>query len=99
MNKFNQGSENIYRESESISHSVVSDSLQTPAASQALLPMEFSRQEYWSGLPILSSGFLPNPEIEPRCHASRQTLLSVPPGQLGIKTDIYIIETEMKVQK
>ena len=34
-------------------------------AHQALLFMGFSRQEYWSGLPFLSPGDLPNPEIEP----------------------------------
>ena len=34
-------------------------------ACQALLSMEFSRQEYWSGLPFPSPGNLPNPEIEP----------------------------------
>ena len=28
--------------------------------------MEFSRQEYWSGLPFPSPGDLPNPAIEPR---------------------------------
>ena len=28
--------------------------------------MEFSRQEYWSGLPLLSPGDLPNPGIQPR---------------------------------
>ena len=27
--------------------------------------MEFSKQEYWSGLPFPSPGDLPNPEIEP----------------------------------
>ena len=27
--------------------------------------MEFSRQEYWSRLPFLTSGDLPDPEIEP----------------------------------
>jgi len=27
-------------------------------------PMEFSRQEYWSGLPFPSPGALPNPGIE-----------------------------------
>ena len=27
--------------------------------------MEFSRQEYWSGLPFLSLGDLPDPGIEP----------------------------------
>ena len=36
----------------------------TPAY-QAPLPMEFSRQEYWSGLPFPSPGDLPDPGIEP----------------------------------
>jgi len=27
--------------------------------------MEFSRQEYWSGLPFSSPGDLPNPGMEP----------------------------------
>ena len=31
--------------------------------------MEFSRPEYWSGLPYPSPGDLPNPGIEPRSHA------------------------------
>ena len=30
------------------------------------LSMGFSRQEYWSGLPCLPAGDLPNPGIEPR---------------------------------
>ncbi|ELR46456.1 hypothetical protein M91_05097, partial [Bos mutus] len=34
-------------------------------ASQAPLSMEFSRQEYWSGLPFPPPGDLPNPGIEP----------------------------------
>ena len=33
-------------------------------SSQAPLSVEFSRQEYWSGLPCPSPGDLPNPEIE-----------------------------------
>ena len=32
-------------------------------AHQAPLSMEFSRQEYWSGLPFLSPGHLPGPEF------------------------------------
>ena len=32
---------------------------------QALLSMEFSRQEYWSGLPFPSPGDHPDPEIKP----------------------------------
>ena len=31
---------------------------------QAPLSMEFSRQEYWSGLPFPTPGDLPNPGIE-----------------------------------
>ena len=34
-------------------------------ALQALLPMEFSRQKYWSVLPFPPPGYLPYPEIEP----------------------------------
>ena len=33
-------------------------------AHQAPLPMEFFRQEYWSGLPFPSQGDLPNPGIK-----------------------------------
>ena len=36
---------------------------------QTPLFMEFSRQEYWNGLPFLSPGDLPNPGIEHRCPA------------------------------
>ena len=34
-------------------------------AHQAHLSMEFSRQEYWSGLPFLRPGDRPNPGIRP----------------------------------
>ena len=46
--------------------SVVSNSA-TPwtVAHQAPLSMEFTRQEYWSGLPFLSPEDLPNPGIKP----------------------------------
>ena len=45
--------------------------LATPwtVACQTSLPMGFSRQEYWSGLPFLSPGGLPNLGIEPRSPA------------------------------
>ena len=39
-------------------------------AQQASLPMRFSRQEYWNGLPFPSSGDLPDPGIEPASLAS-----------------------------
>ena len=34
-------------------------------ARQASLSMEFSRQEYWGGLPFCTAGDLSNPGIEP----------------------------------
>ena len=44
-------------------------------AHQAPPSMEFSRQEYWSGLPFPSSGDLPDPGIELRVSTHcRQTL-------------------------
>ena len=48
-------------------YSVVSNSFTTPwtVARQAPLSMEFSRQEYWSGLPLPSPGNLPNLGIKP----------------------------------
>ena len=50
---------------------VVSDSLQPQwtVARQASLSMEFSRQEYESGLPFLPPGHLPDLGIEPPCPA------------------------------
>ena len=39
-------------------------------AHQVPLSMGFSRQEYWSQLPFLSPGYLPNPGIEPMSLAS-----------------------------
>ena len=50
-------------------------------AHQAPPSMEFSRQEYWSGLPFPSPGYLPNPGIEPRSpEFQADALLSEPPG-------------------
>ena len=52
------------------SHSVVPD-LATPwtVAYQAPPSVEFSRQEYWSGLPFPSPGDTPNPGMKPRTPA------------------------------
>ena len=51
-------------------------------ARQAPLPMEFSRQEYRSGLPCPSPGDLPDPGTEPRSPASQvDSLPSEPPGK------------------
>ena len=49
---------------------------------QAPQSMEFSRQEYWSGLPFPSPGDLLNPGIEPRSPTLQaDTLPSEPPGK------------------
>ena len=46
--------------------------------------MEFSRQEYWSKLPCLPPGDLPNPGIDPRSLVLQvDSLLSEPPGEPG----------------
>ena len=66
----------IRRKTESCS--VMSNSV-TPwtVAHQTPLSMEFSRQEYWSGLPFPSPGNLPNSGIEPRSLTSQaDSLLS-----------------------
>ena len=50
-------------------------------AHQAPPSMGFSRQEYWSELPFLSPGDLPDPGIEPRSPALwADALTSEPPG-------------------
>ena len=50
--------------------------------------MEFSRQEYWSGLPFPSPGDLPDPGIEPGSPALQaDALLPEPPGKLALNPD------------
>jgi len=42
--------------------------------------MEFSREEYWSGLPFPSLGDVPDPGIKPECSALQaDSLPSEPP--------------------
>ena len=51
-------------------------------ACQASQSMEFSRQEYWNGLPLPSPGDLPDPGIEPGSPALQaDTLPSELPGK------------------
>ena len=71
---------NIYEKSESVSCSIVSSFLR-PHAHQAPLFVEFSRQEYWSGLLFPSPGDLPDPGIEPRSPALQAD--SLPSELLG----------------
>ena len=54
---------------------------------QAPLSVEFSRQEYWSGLPFPSPGDLPDPGIEPGSPALQaDSLLSDPPENFAVTT-------------
>ena len=49
-----------------VSHSVMPNSLWPHGlAHQAPLPIEFSRQQYWSGLPFSTPKYLPDPGIKP----------------------------------
>ena len=49
---------------------------------QAPPSMEFSRQDYWSGLPFPTPGVLPNPGIEPSSPTLQVDPLQIePPGK------------------
>ena len=74
----------LLKKSESVSHSVMSDSA-TPwaVAHRAPLSMEFSRQEYYSGLPCPSPGDLPGSGTDPGSPALQaNSLLSEPQKSL-----------------
>jgi hypothetical protein len=51
--------------------------------------MEFSRQEYWSGLPSPSPGDLPNPGIKPRSLALQADSLTSEPGGKLVSNSFY----------
>ena len=53
-------------------------------AYQTPLSMEFSKQEYWSGLPFPSPGDLPDPGIEPASRVSGGFSTPEPAGKLSI---------------
>ena len=59
-----------------------------PVARQALLSMEFSRQEYWSELPFSSPGELLNSGVKPRSPTFQaDSLVSEPPRKPVEKKD------------
>ena len=65
---------------ESVSRSVLSDSVPLwTVIHQAPLFVEFSRQEYYSGLPFPSPGDLPDAGIEPRSPALQVDSLPAEP--------------------
>ena len=57
---------------------------------QTPLSIEFSRQEFWSGLPFPTAGDLPNPGIEPESPAfpalAGGFFTSAPPGKPFVYT-------------
>ena len=55
------------------------------------LSMEFSRQEYWSGVPFSSPGYLPNPGTEPSFPVLQANSLPYePPGKpLLVTTNLF----------
>ena len=60
-------------------------------ALQAPPSMEFSRQDYWGGLPFPSPGDLPDPGIKPRLPTLQtDALLSKPPGKLKVGTKLDV---------
>ena len=62
-------------------------------ARQASLSMEYSRQEYWNGLPCPSPRNLPNPGIKPKSPALQADSLPLSHrgnpfyGRVGLKID------------
>ena len=75
-------------------HSTMSDSFR--GACQAPLSMEFSRQEYWGGLPFPSPGDPPNPGMEPRSSALQaDSLSSESPGGV-LKNDRQLPSQDRK---
>ena len=53
-------------------------------AHQVPLFMEFSRQEYWNGLPFPSPGTLPDPGIEPASPALASRLFVTEPDKMWL---------------
>ena len=66
---------------------IVSDSFATlwTVAHQAPLSTEFSRQEYWIGLPFSSPGDLPTPEIEPKSPVLADRFFTIEPIRKPLK--------------
>ena len=68
--------------------------LMTPwtVACQATPSMEFSRQEYWSGLPFPPPGDLPNPGTEPMFLASPAMVgSSLPLSHVGSPSNYWVL--------
>ena len=64
------------------------------AAHQAPPSMGFSRQEYWSGVPLPSPGDLPDSEIEPMSPALAGELITTEPSGKPYKCHFWLMEWE-----
>ena len=65
-------------------------------ARQAPLPIEFSRQEYWSGLPFTSPEDHPDPGIEPRSPVLQaDSLPSEPLGKPQYQIELHSNVTDL----
>ena len=51
--------------------------------------MEFSWQEYWSGLPLTSPGDLPDPRIGPGSLAEQADFFTEPPGKPDQRNGLF----------
>ena len=77
-----------------LSHSVMSDSLWSYGPAWLLCPWGFFRPEYWSGLPCLPPGNLPNPGIKPRSPSTQaDSLPSQPPGKPSSTARVSLLRT------
>ena len=66
--------------------------IQWAVAHQAPLSVEFSRQEYWSGLPCPSPGDLPDPGIKPGSPALQADSLPSEPSGKGVQNKCYEVK-------
>ena len=75
---------------------LVAKSCLTLLPPQAPLSMEFSSQEYWSGLPFPFPGHLPNPGIEPTSPAMAGGFFTTEPPRT--KCPLSQVQTDPKMQ-
>ena len=69
------------------------------AAHQAPLPMEFSMQEYWNGLPFPSPGDLPDPRMESTSPAlaGRLFITESPAKPTSVLRNIFFTQTNIMI--
>ena len=68
-------------------------------ALKAPLSMEFSRKEYWSGLPLPTPGDLPDPGIEPTPLALAGGFFTTSATRLPKSQSCFEVQTENPLQE